>query len=102
MRGKYTMMDWEVEKWRQRLTVAIAELIHDKSKAIDFTQDDVCPANIIMVLEKKGWTKEDMEDNGWQHDTWYTFSHPDYNFNLILYYEGYLFSMNLYRSDIDD
>ena len=102
MRGKYHMMDWEEQKWVQQLTVAIAELTRDKSKVIDFTNDDVCPANIVHILEKMGWEKDCHEDNGWQQDTWIYFSHENYNFNLILYYEGYTFEMNLYRSDIDD
>ena len=43
-----------------------------------------------------------MDHNGWQNDTWYWFSHPDYDFRLVFYYEGYTFEMKLYREDIDD
>lgn len=102
MRGKYTMMDWEEQKWVQRLTVAIAELTRDKSKAIDFTNDDVCPANIVSTLEKMGWEWDEQDDNGWQNDCWIYFSHYDYDFVLILHYCGYTFEMQLYRSDCDD
>lgn len=102
MRGKYHMMDWEEKKWMQRLTVAIAELVQNKSKQIDFTNDDVCPANIVKVLEKMGWEWDEQDDNGWQNDCWIYFSHYDYDFVLILYYCGYTFEMNLYRSDCDD
>lgn len=41
------MMDWEEKKWMQRLTVAIAELVQDKSKQIDFTNDDVWPTLLM-------------------------------------------------------
>ena len=102
MRGRYQMMDWELEKWVQQLTVAIAELTRDKSKAIDFTNDDVCPANIEKTLEKMGWEWDDINTNGWENDTWIYFSHNDYDFGLTLFYCGYTFEMNLYRSDCDD
>ena len=96
------MMDWEVEKWKQRLAVVITELVQNKSKQIDFTNDDVCPANIVKVLENMGWEYDEQEDNGWQHDTWICLAHENYNFCLILYYQGYTFELKLYRSDIDN
>lgn len=102
MRGKYHMMDWEEKKWMQRLTVAIAELVQDKSKQIDFTNDDVCPANIVNILRKMGWEDDVQSENGWENDTWIPLAHEDYNFSLILYYCGYTFELKLYRSDIDD
>lgn len=102
MRGKYHMMDWEEQKWVQQLTVAIAELTRNKSKTIDFTNDDVCPANIVSTLEKMGWEWDEQDDNGWQNDCWLYFSHHDYDFVLTLHYCGYTFEINLYRSDCND
>lgn len=102
MRGRYTMMDWEQEKWKQELSAAITRLSYNQRHEEDLTNWDLCPANVCKSLENLGWTQEDMDDNGWQHDTWYHFSHPNYQFGLTFYYEGYTFEMKLYRSDIDD
>lgn len=102
MRGRYDMCSWEVEKWKQELEVIISRLTYNQQHQEDLTNYDLCPANVRSVLEKMGWTDADMSDNGWEQDTWYTFSHPDYDFDLTLYYEGYTFEMKLYRSDIDD
>ncbi len=96
------MMDWEEMKWKLILTQIIAQLVQDKQHQEDLTNHDVCPANIEKVLEMMGWESDEQEDNGWQHDTWIYFAHPDYNFCLVLYYQGYTFEMKLYRSDIDD
>ena len=102
MRGKYHMMDWEEIKWTLVMKQSIAKLSQDKSYQENLTNYDVCPSNIVDVLRKMGWEDDDQEANGWQHDTWIYLSHPDYDFCLVLYYCGYTFEMNLYRSDIDD
>ena len=102
MRGRYNMCPWEVEKWKQELEVIITKLTYNQQHQEDLTNYDLCPANVCKTLEEMGWIREDIENSGWQNATWYTFSHPDYQFNLTLYYEGYLFEMQLYRSDIDD
>lgn len=102
MRGRYDMCPWEIEKWKQELEVILTRLTHNKKHQEQLTNYNLCPANVCTVLKQMGWTNEDVDTNGLDQDTWYTFSHPDYNFNLILFYEGYLFEMGLYRSDIDD
>lgn len=102
MRGQYNMCLWEVEKWKQELSVVITRLSHDKQHVENLTNRELCPANVCKTLENLGWTQEDMDSNGWQHDTWYTFSNPNYHFNLTFYYEGYTFEMKLYRSDVND
>ena len=102
MRGKYHMMDWEQEKWKQEISGIIAKLSYNQRHEEDLTNLDLCPANVVKTLEILGWDEDDMDHNGWQNDTWYWFNHPDYKFRLVLYYEGYTFEMKLYREDIDD
>lgn len=97
MRGRWNMMDWELEKWKQELTAAIARLSYNKQHQEDFTHLDVCPANLIDALRDMGW-----EDDGWQNDCWTYFSHYDYDFVLVLYYCGHTFELKLYRADNDD
>ena len=102
MRGRYQMMEWEQEKWKQEFSGIIAKLSYNQRREEDLTNLDLCPANAVKTLENLGWTEDDMDHNGWQNDTWYWFSHPDYDFRLVFYYEGYTFEMKLYREDIDD
>lgn len=102
MRGKYHITDWEEMKWKLALQQIIVQLVQNKQHQEDLTNYDVCPANIVSVLEMMGWESDEQEENGWQNDTWIALAHPDYNFCLILYYCGYTFEMKLYRSDIDD
>ena len=102
MRGKYHMMDWEEEKWIVSLKSIISQLAQDKSYEEDLTNYDVCPANIRKTLENMGWKKIDFDDNGWEHDTWYTFHNINYDFDIILFYCGETFEIKLYRADIDD
>ena len=102
MRGRYQMLDWELEKWKQELSGAITRLSHDKHYQENFTYLDICPANIESALEEMGWESDEQENNGWQNDCWIYFAHEDYDFGLVLYYCGYTFELKLYRSDIDD
>ena len=102
MRGKQNMMDWEMAKWKQELSTASTRLTHDKSKEEDFTNLDVCPANLIDALRDMGWNYDEFEDNVLQNDHWIYFSHYDYDFVLVLYYCGHTFELKLYREDKDD
>lgn len=95
MRGRYQMMDWELQKWKQELSAVIARLSQNKSYQEDFTHLDVCPANIEKALEDMGWECDEQDENGWQSDCWLYFSHYDYDFVLVLYYCGYTFEMKL-------
>ena len=102
MRGRSLMMDWELEKWKQELTAAIARLSYNKQHQEDFTHLDVCPANLEQALEEMGWEADEQDENGWENDCWIYFTNPDYNFDLVMYYQGYTFELKLYRRDIDN
>lgn len=64
--------------------------------------NDKSPSNITDMLETLGWEHDEYESNGWEQDTWIPFAHEAYSFCLILAYSGYYWTMELYRSDIDD
>ena len=102
MRGRWNMMDWELQKWKQELSAAIVRLSQNKLYQEDFTHLDVCPANLIDALRDIGWEDDELENNGWQNDCWTYFSHDDYDFVLVLYYCGHTFELKLYRADSDD
>ena len=89
-------------KWKQELSTAITRLSHDKSREEDFTNFDVCPANLINALRDMGWDDDESQDSGWQNDCWIYFSNYNYDFVLVLYYCGHTFELKLYREDRDD
>lgn len=60
------------------------------------------PAEISDMLEELGWESDESSSNGWEQDTWIPFAHEAYSFGLTLAYSGYYWTMELYRSDIDD
>lgn len=101
MKGQYHMMDWEEAKWKQAVSAAIFKLTYDKTYIADFTKEDVCPANLCRTLKNLGWNSVDIDRNGWENDTWHTFSHPDYNFYVIIHYEGYTFKLDMYSSETE-
>ena len=102
MRGKYNMMDWELDKWKHTLALLITKWANDVSHQEDFTNLDICPANIETALEALGWEHDEQDENGWQNDCWIYMSNPDYDFRIIIYYCGYTFELKVYRSDWED
>lgn len=99
MRGKYQMRDWEIAKYNAIVSREIERIKVLPSHRRSFVEENVCPANITQILETLGWEEVDFESNGWEQDTWYYFSHPDYDFQLTLFYCGYTFDIALYRTE---
>ena len=100
MRGKYRMIDWEVDKWRHKLITGLHDLYQGHIKEIDLTKEDVCPANIITILEEElGFEETCFDTNGWQNDTWYSFEHPNTHKKITLFYSGYTFEFNIYLTE---
>ena len=60
------------------------------------------PAEVSDMLEELGWESDESSSNGWEQDTWIPFAHEACGFCLTLAYSGYYWTMELYRSDIDD
>ena len=100
MRGNYSLKDWEAEKWKGEFLRFIKRLETFKNENIDLTSFDLCPSNVIDILELLGWEQSDFDSRGWrEQDTWYNFTHPDYDFEVGFFYCGYTFRMYLSRKE---
>ena len=97
MRGRYQMMDWEENRWKYIISKAIEKFAEDRDPPYveDLTQKDICPANIVQAMEMLGWDQASW--NGYKHDQWYHFSNPDYDFEIVMYFDTYVFQLKLYR-----
>lgn len=63
---------------------------------------NISPFEVNEALKDLGWNKKSFDQAGWQGDTWIKYNHPNYLFELVLFYCGYTFEILLYRSDIYD
>lgn len=99
MRGSYSLKDWEAEKWKREFLRFIKRLETFKNENIDLTSFDLCPSNVVDILELLGWERSNFDSNGWEQDTWCDFAHPDYNFEVGFFYCGYTFQMYLFRKE---
>lgn len=102
MRGSYKLKDWEAEKWKREFLRFIKRLETFKSEDenIYLTSFDLCPSNVVDILELLGWEQTDFDFSGWrEQDTWYNFAHPDYDFEIGFFYCGFTFEMYLYRKE---
>lgn len=57
------------------------------------------PYELDDILEELGWIREGRDDNGWEQDTWYWYTHPDYDYGLTMFYSGFYGGLKLYHSD---
>ena len=78
MRGTYHMRDWEIAKYNAIVSREIERIKVLPSHRRSFVEENVCPANIIQTLEVLGW---------------------DYDFQITLFYCGYTFDIELYRTE---
>ena len=110
-----TDKEWEEYKENLRQLNHTIDLAHLKSMIRDLSNNQrlkfnlrksplyqKSPAEISNMLEELGWEFDEYDSNGWEQDTWIPFSHEAYGFCLVLAYSGYYWTMELYRSDIDD
>lgn len=102
IRGKYGLTAEEKEQVLAIVKGALATLAAIKHKAVSLTEFDIAPCHIRETMRELGWCDDNFETNGWEGDTWYYFSHEDYNYGVNMFYCGYTFSIEMYRSDIDD
>lgn len=102
IRGKYKLATDETEQVLAIVKGALTTLAAIKEKAVSLTEFDIAPCHIREAMRALGWDDNDFETNGWEGDTWYYFSHEDYEYQVAMYYCGYTFSIEMYRSDIDD
>lgn len=102
IRGKYRLSPTEKEEAEKIVRAALSALAKDQRKRVSLTEFDIAPCHVRDAMRKFNWEQDDFETNGWEGDTWYYFSHEDYEYQAVMFYCGYTFSIEMYRSDIDD
>ena len=102
IRGKYRLAAEEKEQALAIVKGALVTLAAIKDKAVSLTEFDIAPCHICDMMDELGWSEASFDTNGWEGDTWYYFSHEDYEYQAVMHYCGYTFSIEMYRSDIDD
>ena len=100
MRGERNLREWERPYWSAFFEKEIEELESDSIKTVDLTKEDLCPENIIDILEAMGYESDDCAVNGWEQDTDIYFTNG--KTNLRLFYCGRTFKMELMLADEED
>ena len=95
MRGRDTLMDWELNKWTQEITKAISSFENGVLDVIgvDFTHSDVCPANLCMALEALGWSEYDSYLD-WEY-CYCSFEHPCRSYKIFIEFNPLTFGLTL-------
>lgn len=101
MRGEWNLREWETEYWRSFFERKIEDLKAGYSEKIDLTKEDLCPENVISILNLLGYEDYDYDTNGWEQDAWISFSKENED-TLMLYYCGSTFRMELMLADKED
>ena len=100
MRGEWNLRDWERTYWQVFFEKEIEKLESDSIKTVDLTKEDLCPENVIDILEAMGYESDDCAVNGWEQDTDIYFTNG--KTNLRLFYCGRTFKMELMLADEED
>ena len=99
MRGEWNLREWEKPHWTAFFERKIEELKSKRIETIDLTKEDLCPENVIDILEAMGYEYDDFSANGWEQDTDIFLTSE--GVNLRLFYCGRTFQMGLTLSDED-
>ena len=102
IRGKYKLSPEEQAEVSVLIKNVLDALSLDQRHTASLTEYDIAPCHVRETMRMFGWSDDDFETNGWEGDTWYYFSHDDYEYQMVMFYCGYTFSVEMYRSDIDD
>lgn len=102
IRGKYKLSPEERVEVLVLIKNVLDALALDQRRIASLTEYDIAPCHIREAMRELGWRDDNFETNGWEGDTWYYFSHEDYDYGVNMFYCGYTFSIEMYRSDIDD
>ena len=62
----------------------------------------ISPADIENALDKEGWKRYKIDNNGWQNDCWLYYDNEEFEFDVIVYYCGFYGDLEIHRTDIDD
>ena len=100
MRGEWNLRDWEKPHWTAFFEKKINELKAGYIETVDLTKEDLCPENVIDILEAMGYEYDDCLANGWEQDTDIYFTNE--GVGLRLFYYGRTFQMALTLCDEED
>ena len=81
------------ELYHKSMLKAIKDFVEilkmDKSTVIDVHQyfPTFSPVELEDLLEENGWDRIDYEC--YNHNNWITMTHKDYDFNIVIYFNGY-------------
>ena len=80
------------------LNAGIPRLVTGEDKLV-FTNTGITPAMVDEALCKMGYTFEDEESNGWEHDCWLEYANHDTLPPVTLFYSGFNFEVELYLTE---
>ena len=99
-------MDFNTKLIVEKVQSWIERLEEDQRLKINIREEFpvlISPSDLDNALEYElGWEEIDKECNGWQCDCWFTYHHPEYGFDVYMYFSGFYGDLELYRTDIDD
>ena len=101
IRGKYNLLPIEKEYAKELVEGVIKTLNGEINDEVNLSWCDIAPCHICDAMKTLGWEQDESDSNGWENDTWYYFSHPNYNYVLVMFYCGYTFELKMYRGDRD-
>lgn len=100
MRGQYNLTQSELTYWSLTIDNALKELACEPNAAYDLSTSNIGPCQVDDVLEVLGWERKDMDTNGWEQDTWYSYQKEDKY--LTMFYCGWTGAIELYWTFRDD
>lgn len=103
MRGEWNLRYWEKPYWTAFFERKINELKAGYIETVDLTKEDLCPENVIDILEAMGYEYEYddyLAADGWEQNTDIYFINE--GVGLRLFYCGRTFQMRLTLRDKED
>ena len=102
MRGQYNLTPEEHDVLFPYIKEILEKLDKYQREIYSLTHLEIAPCHVDDLMGELGWERYEMDHNGWQCDCWMYYSHPDYEYTIVVYYEGFTFNLEMHRGDIDD
>lgn len=98
------MEKYNVEEFYHKTILKVAQDFIEILKVDEYADINIrqyfvssSPADLEEILEKIGWERGIYEENSL--DTWITMIHKDYNFDIIIFFNGYYGDLRLSRRE---
>lgn len=88
-------------KYSEIFNKAITKMVEDINFELNIRElfPDLSPSDVEEILGELGWQLEFFEPDDLAQDIWCSLHNKNYPFDLIMYYNGFYWSLTLYRSD---